>query len=119
MLEEDANFAVCCAVPIDVEGLTIVSRAAGQAGDPAAKFSAKYAQATAACMFKDVFVPWGRVFMAGEYQHSEYLVTNYASHHRYSCIGARAGFGDLLIGASALMSEANGLYPAKLPHIQD
>ncbi len=25
------------------------------------------------------------------------------------CIGARAGFGDLLIGAGALMIEANGL----------
>lgn len=119
MVEEDADFAVCCAVPLDVEGLTIISRAAGRAGDPAAKFSNKYGQATAVCMFKDVFVPWERVFMAGEYQHSEYLVTNYASHHRHSCIGARAGFGDLLIGAGALMSEANGLDPAKVPHIQE
>ena len=31
------------------------------------------------------------------------------THHRHSCIAARAGFGDLLIGAGALMCEANGL----------
>ena len=65
MIKEDADFAVCCAVPLDVEGLTIISRAAGRAGDPAAKFSAKYGQATAVCMFKDVFVPWERVFLCG------------------------------------------------------
>ncbi|MEP1472628.1 MAG: 4-hydroxyphenylacetate 3-hydroxylase N-terminal domain-containing protein [Halieaceae bacterium] len=119
MVKEDADFAVCCAVPLDAKGLTIISRAAGRPGDPAAKFSAKYGQSTAVCMFKNVFVPWDKVFMAGEYQHSEYLVTNYASHHRHSCIGARAGFGDLLIGAGALMSESNGLDPAKVPHIQE
>src|SRR5690606_13247926 len=41
--------------------------------------------------------------------HSEHLTRTYATHHRHSCIGARAGFGDLLIGAGVLMIEANGL----------
>ena len=36
------------------------------------------------------------------------LTYHYATHHRHSCIAARAGFGDLLIGAGALMCEANG-----------
>jgi 4-hydroxybutyryl-CoA dehydratase/vinylacetyl-CoA-Delta-isomerase len=39
---------------------------------------------------------------------SHVLTYAYATHHRHSCIGARAGFGDLLIGAGALMCEANG-----------
>ena len=43
----------------------------------------------------------------------------YATHHRHSCIGARAGFGDLLIGAGALMIEANGLDPERHGHIRD
>src|SRR4029077_9698861 len=42
-----------------------------------------------------------------------------ATHHRHSCIGARAGFGDLLIGAGVLMSEANGLDPNEHGHIRD
>ena len=119
MSSADEAFAVCCAVPIDAKGLTIISRPAGRPGDDAAKFSAKYGQSTAVCHFEDVFVPWERVFMAGEYQHSEYLVTNYASHHRHSCIGARAGFGDLLIGAGVIMAEANGLNPEDVSHIKD
>src|SRR5699024_2572 len=43
----------------------------------------------------------------------------YASHHRHSCIAARAGFGDLLIGAGALMIDANGLNGDRHGHIRD
>ena len=68
----------------------------------------RYGQSTGVCVFDRVFVPWDRVFYAGEWEHSGHLTYSYATHHRHSCIGARAGFGDLLIGASALMAEANG-----------
>src|SRR3546814_3053536 len=57
--------------------------------------------------------------MAGEWQHSRFLTTTYATHHRHSCIGARAGFGDLLIGAGVLMCEANGLDAGGTPHLRD
>ncbi|HPG05045.1 MAG TPA: 4-hydroxyphenylacetate 3-hydroxylase C-terminal domain-containing protein, partial [Rhodoblastus sp.] len=42
-----------------------------------------------------------------------------ATHHRHSCIGARAGFGDLLIGAGAHMIEANGLDADRHAHIRE
>lgn len=109
MSRADADFAVCCAVPVDAKGLTIVARPAGRAGEAAAKFSAKYGQSTGVCLFERVFVPWERVFLAGEWQHAGFLTHTYATHHRHTCIAARAGFGDLLIGAGALMTEANGI----------
>ena len=109
MTEADAAFAVCCAVPVDAKGLTIVARPAGRPGEAAAKFSARYGQSTGVCLFERVFVPWERVFLAGEWQHAGFLTLSYATHHRHTCIGARAGFGDLLIGAGALMTEANGI----------
>ncbi|WP_186416999.1 4-hydroxyphenylacetate 3-hydroxylase N-terminal domain-containing protein [Bosea sp. CS1GBMeth4] len=115
----DEDFALCCAVPCDAEGITIVARPAGRPGDPAAKFSAKYGQSTGAVMFDDVFVPWDRVFMAGETEEAGYLTTSYATHHRHSCIAARAGFGDLLIGAGALMTQANGLDADRHAHIRE
>ena len=63
-------------------------------------------------IFDDVFVPWERVFLAGEMGAARLALTyGYATHHRHTCIGARAGFGDLLIGAGALMCEANGFDP--------
>ncbi|WP_088344622.1 MULTISPECIES: 4-hydroxyphenylacetate 3-hydroxylase N-terminal domain-containing protein [Rhodomicrobium] len=116
---EDAEFAVCCAVPVDAPGVTIVARPAGRPGEAAAKFSAKYGQSTGVVLFDDVFVPHDRVFLAGEYEEGGFLTTSYATHHRHSCIGARAGFGDLLIGAGVLMTEANGLDPDRHGHIRD
>jgi 4-hydroxybutyryl-CoA dehydratase/vinylacetyl-CoA-Delta-isomerase len=109
MSEADRDFAVCCAVPIDAQGLTIVARAAGRPGEAASKFSGKYGQATGVCLFERVFVPWERVFFAGEWAHASEVLYDYTAQHRHTCIAARAGFGDLLIGAGALVTEANGL----------
>ncbi|HLT26764.1 MAG TPA: 4-hydroxyphenylacetate 3-hydroxylase N-terminal domain-containing protein [Zeimonas sp.] len=112
MGREDADFAVCCAVPVDAPGVTIVARPAGRPGEKlehgAALFSRRYGQSTAVVVFDRVFVPWDRVFFDGAWEHSHVLTYSYATHHRHTCIAARAGFGDLLIGAGALMCEANG-----------
>ncbi len=117
--KQDADFAVCCAVPVDAPGVTIIARPAGNPGNAAAKFSAKYGQSVGVVIFEDVFVPHDRVFLNGEYDEGGFMTISYATHHRHSCIGARAGFGDLLIGASSLMIEANGLDPDRHGHIRD
>lgn len=116
---EDADFAVCCAVPVDAEGVTIIAKPAGRPGEPAAKFSGKYGQSTGVVMFDNVFVPHDRVFLAGETEEGGFMTTSYATHHRHSCIGARAGFGDLLIGAGTMMAKSNGLDADKHGHIRD
>jgi 4-hydroxybutyryl-CoA dehydratase / vinylacetyl-CoA-Delta-isomerase len=123
MGEADAEFAVCCAVPVDAPGLTIAARPAGRPGEKVehgeALFSRKYGQSTGVCLFDRVFVPWDRVFYAGEWEHSGHLTYSYATHHRQTCIAARAGFGDLLIGAGALMCEANGFDPGAESHLRE
>jgi 4-hydroxybutyryl-CoA dehydratase / vinylacetyl-CoA-Delta-isomerase len=126
MGREDADFAVCCAVPIDAPGITIVARPAGRPGEKpehgAALFSSKYGQSTGVVMFDRVFVPYEDVFYdgsGGTWEHSAHLTYSYATHHRHTCIGARAGFGDLLIGAGALMCEANGFDPGKETHLRE
>jgi len=118
-LAEDADCAICCAVPVDAPGVSIVARPAGRPGEAAAKFSGRYGQTAAVVMFDDVFVPYEHVFLDGEHEEAGFLTTSYATHHRHSCIGARAGFGDLLIGAGAMMVEANGLDPDRHGHIRD
>jgi 4-hydroxybutyryl-CoA dehydratase/vinylacetyl-CoA-Delta-isomerase len=70
-------------------------------------------------ILEDVFVPWERVFLAGEWQHSAGFTYAYATHHRHTCIAARAGFGDLLIGAGALMTEANGVELDAAPNLRE
>ena len=123
MGQDDAAFAVCCAVRVDAPGITLVARPAGRPGEKLehgdALFSRKYGQSTAVVIFDRVFVPWDRVFYAGEWEYSNVLTYSYATHHRHSCIAARAGFGDLLIGAGALMCEANGLDPDQKSNLRD
>jgi len=123
MGEADADFAICCAVPIDAPGITIIARPAGRPGDKVEHgeplFSRRYGQSTAVVVFDRVFVPWERVFYAGEWEHSSTLTYDYATHHRHTCIAARAGFGDLLIGAGALMCEANGFDPGAKSNLRE
>ena len=123
MGREDADFAVCCAVPIDAPGMTIVARPAGRPGEKVEHgeplFSRRYGQSTGVVMVDHVLVPWDNVFYAGEWEHSGHLTYSYATHHRHTCIGARAGFGDLLIGAGALMCEANGFDPGRETHLRE
>lgn len=123
MGQADAHFAICCAVPVDAPGITVITRPAGRPGDRvehgAPLFSRRYGQATAVVIFDRVEVPWERVFYAGDWEQSGVLTYSYATHHRHSCIAARAGFGDLLIGAGALMCEANGLDPGDKANLRE
>src|SRR6185295_4940121 len=97
MTPDDADFAVCCAVPVDAPGVTIIARPAGRPGEKAATFSGRYGQSTGVVVFDDVFVPHDRVFLAADVEAPGLPTLTYATHHPHSCIGARARFGDLII----------------------
>lgn len=62
MTAGDTDFAVCCAVPVDAENLTIVARPAGRPGEDAAKFSAKYGQSTSSRYSTMYSCPWNACF---------------------------------------------------------
>lgn len=119
MTEKDKDYAVSFAIPVDANGIEMVSREAGRPNDSGAELSSRYGQATAMILFDDVFVPWERVFLAGEWQFAGALTEAFATHHRLSCIGCRAGLGDMIIGASASMADYNGLDPQKVGHIRE
>jgi 4-hydroxybutyryl-CoA dehydratase / vinylacetyl-CoA-Delta-isomerase len=119
MTERDNDYAVSFAIEVDADGIEMVSREAGRPNDSGAELSSKYGQATAMILFDDVFIPWERVFLAGEWQFAGSLTESFATHHRLSCIGCRAGLGDMVIGASAKMAEYNGLDPNRVTHVRD
>ena len=119
MQADERDHAVCVAIPVDAPGCSIHATPAGRPGVKTASFSRRYGQSTGVVVLDDVFVPWERVFLAGEHEEAGYATTCYATHHRHSCIGARAGFGDLLIGAGALMIDANGLDTDRHAHVRD
>ncbi|GAG65524.1 unnamed protein product, partial [marine sediment metagenome] len=59
-------------------------------------------------VFDDVFIPKENIFMKGEIEFSGELVNRFAGFHRQSYGGCKVGVGDVLIGATALISEYNG-----------
>ena len=61
-------------------------------------------------IYDDVFVPWERVFMCGEVESLPHALSSSgkanASLNEGPC---KAGFGDLILGASKFLAESNGL----------
>ena len=47
--------------------------------------------------------------MCGEYEFSGMLVERFAGYHRQSYGGCKVGVGDVLIGATALAADYNGV----------
>ncbi len=110
--EADKDFALVCAVPRDIDGLTIIeARRPSDSREMEAGFDVptETGITQAYLLFEDVFVPNERVFLAGEYQYTAPILTRFTATYR-ACIGACvAGQGDVMVGAAALIARANGL----------
>lgn len=112
MREEDKDYAVSFAFPTDAEGVihvygrgTLESRPMDGCDLGNVEFS-KFAPMV---LFNDVFVPWERVFLCGEYEYAGNMVRNFGNYHRHSHGGCKCGVGNVLIGAAATAAEYNGL----------
>jgi 4-hydroxybutyryl-CoA dehydratase/vinylacetyl-CoA-Delta-isomerase len=118
MTGADADYAIAFAVPVDAAGLRIISTPAGRPCDVDAPFSSTFGQSTSLVVFDDVLIPWEHVFLFREPSFAGTLTEVYTDHHRHSCIGCRAGLGDMIIGAAAEMADANGLPPTEVKSIR-
>jgi len=116
MQAQDRDYAVCCAVPADAEGLVYIY---GRQGSDLRKLDCseagcidcgnwRYGGQECLVIFDDVFVPAERVFMDGEHEFTGALVESFAGYHRQSYGGCKVGMGDVIIGAAACIAEYNG-----------
>ena len=127
---EDADYAVCFALPVDAPGVIHVfgrqtndtrrlEASAGPARDAASptwtdtgnpRYGAVGGEAIT--ILSDVFVPRERVFMCGEHQFAGLLVERFATYHRANYGGCKAGVADVITGASAAVARSNGVEKA-------
>ncbi|HSW35325.1 MAG TPA: 4-hydroxyphenylacetate 3-hydroxylase family protein [Candidatus Limnocylindrales bacterium] len=119
---EDSDYAVSFAVPADAEGIIHIygrqpSDTRKLEGGTFDVGNCVYGGHEALVVFADVFVPWERVFMCGEYSYAGLLVERFAGYHRQSYGGCKTGVGDVLIGAAAQVADYNGAAGAS--HIKD
>ncbi len=123
MVEDDKDYAVSCAVPVDAPG--IIHIFGRQTNDDRKcegeidQGNAKYGVVGGECLtvLEDVFVPWEKVFMCGETDFAGMLVERFASFHRQNYGGCKGGVSDIVIGAAAVMADYSGY--AKAAHIKD
>jgi len=119
--EEDEDFAIVGAVPVDAKGITYIygrqscDMRSMEGGDIDVG-NAKYGGQEAMVIFEDVFIPNKYIFMDGEYDFASMLVERFTAYHRRSYV-CKSGLGDVLIGAAATIADYNGI--PKVSHIKD
>jgi len=120
MREAERDYAVCFAVPSDAEGFIHVY---GRGTLEARQLQGcdlgniEFSKFSPMIIFNDVFVPWDKVFLFGEYEFPGEMVRNFGNYHRHSHGGCKCGVGDVLIGAAAAAAEYNGL--SNVSHINN
>lgn len=122
MREQDKDYAVCFAIPADTKGVLYVygrqsSDTRRLEGGTVDVGNATFGGQEALIVFDDVFVPWDRVFMCGEYRYAGTLVERFAGYHRQSYGGCKAGVGDVLIGAAQAIARIQGI--DKVAHVKE
>lgn len=111
--EPDRDYAISFAIPRDTNNLTIIearrpsdNRELEEGFDIPVNIGGI---TQAYLLFEDVFIPNDRIFMCQEYKYSINAIMNFIAPYRAAIGGCVAGQGDMMIGACALMTRANGL----------
>lgn len=120
MREDDKDYAVAFALPLNSKGITMISAApevheAGNLFDHPIAGSVYINDAT--IIFEDVFVPNERIILKGEWDFAGQVAYMFANFHRLSAETYKAMELELFTGAAALMAEYNGV--EKAPHIRE
>ncbi|MBN1664071.1 MAG: aromatic ring hydroxylase [Deltaproteobacteria bacterium] len=115
--EQDKNYAVAFAVPGDWDGMKQVVTVHNLRKREHFKRGFMPGSTDSYIIFEDCFVPWDRVFLAGEYQHGGVLALLFALFHRHSYSGCKPAIGDVVLGSAALAAEVNNVH--KQPHVRE
>ncbi len=121
LTENDKEYAIVGAIPADAEGITYIygrqscDTRSMEEGDVDTGNS-QYSGQEAMIVLDNVFIPWDKVFMNGEYEFAAMLVERFTCYHRRSYV-CKTGLGDVLIGAAATIADYNGI--PNVSHIKD
>ncbi|MEJ2488088.1 MAG: 4-hydroxyphenylacetate 3-hydroxylase N-terminal domain-containing protein [Anaerolineales bacterium] len=119
MTEDDKDYAVAFALPVNTKGIRMVGRPF-HAHISSLEFPNSRpvrVHTDALIIFDDVFVPWDRVFMCGEWHHAATLVYNFALLHRRTGCAYRIPMSEQFLGVAKAIADYNGI--AKVPHVRE
>ena len=119
--EVDQDYALAFAVPVNTPGVKLLAvepnvRLYGQECEFDYPLSDHLQPSESLVVFDDVFVPWERVFMCGEWQYSQVLAYAFASYHRLFGTCKMTSTLETMTGAASLIAEYNGV--RNVPHVR-
>ena len=119
MRDHEADYAVSFAIPANTKGIVFICRGGrGQWTDHEFPPDHPVRELTEAMIvFDNVFVPWERVFMCGEWPQSMLLAYTFATFHRFTAISYKVPAVEAMAGCAVAMAEYNGL--ERVGHIRD
>ncbi|MGE5246908.1 MAG: 4-hydroxyphenylacetate 3-hydroxylase family protein [Verrucomicrobiota bacterium] len=119
MGEADADYAVSFAIPLATPGLKLIAEVSGHPGDNRFDHpvTTGLKMVDTVTIFDDVFVPWERVFLCGEWPYAGALANTFVEFHRFTAASYKLPMCELFIGAARLIAEYNGV--ASVAHIRD
>lgn len=114
---DDKDYAVAFAVPADCEGVKQVLTVHNLR--PRTHYLRGFTPGLtdSYVIFDNCFVPWERVFLAGEHLHGGIMALLFALFHRHSYSGCKPAIGDVLLGTAALAAECNNVH--KESHVRE
>jgi 4-hydroxybutyryl-CoA dehydratase/vinylacetyl-CoA-Delta-isomerase len=119
MSEADADYAVSFAVPVNTPGLKLIAHPSSHVVGDIFSYpvSSEHKMVETLTIFDEVFVPWERVFLCGEWEYAGALANTFVQFHRFTAIAYKLPLCELLIGGAALMARYNGI--ADKSHVRE
>jgi aromatic ring hydroxylase len=114
---DEGDYAVAFAVPADHDGVKQIIHPHNMRRRKHFQRGFDFGAVDSYVIFDDVFVPWDRVFLCGEYQHGGLCALLFALFHRHSYSGCKPAIGDVILGMAALAAEVNGI--EKTHHVRE
>ena len=112
LLPEEKDWAVAFSIPGDWEGVKQVVTIHNLRQRKHYKKGFMQGATDSYTIFDKVFIPWERVFLAGETIHGAVGALLFALFHRHSYSGCKPAIGDIMLGTVALAAEYNGIQKA-------
>ena len=110
MRQDETDYAVSFSIPVNTKGVTIINRSFAPAELNAFDYpaSSHHRMPEGFVVFDDVFVPWDRVFLAGEVQLASRLAQSLGLWERTGGVVEAVRMSELFVGLAQLVTEMQG-----------
>lgn len=110
MRQDETDYAVSFSIPVNSPGVSIINRSFAPADLSSFDYpaSAHHSMPEGFVVFDDVFVPWDRVFLAGEVQLASRLAQSLGLWERTGGMVEAVRMSELFVGLAQLVAEMQG-----------